>query len=329
MSKNFLTPAETANSFIGIGEYKAKMPFKKVLVSGFLAGAYIAFAAQLMTTVTHDMSGIFGTGFTSFIGGSVFGIALVLVLVAGSDLFTGNTLLSMGWLNGNLGTKQVLKNWSWVYLGNFIGALFLVWLIYTANMWSGHEGAVGAKAVALAYKKTHLSFGEAFVRGMACNWLVCLAVIMVASAKDTISKIVAAWFPVMAFISSGFEHCVANMFVIPAGITASLDPIVASAVASAHPTWDLTSLNTSAFVFGNLIPVTLGNIFSGAVLVGGIYWFLYVKEENREYSQLSINWKPIFAFFTTVSMNIYKNYRFTKFKIFKRIKLLKFKFSQL
>ena len=346
MSNNFLTPAETANSFIGIGEYKAKMPFKKVLVSGFLAGAYIAFAAQLLTTVTQDMSGIFGVGFTSFIGGSVFGIALVLVLVAGSDLFTGNTLLSMAWLNGNLKTKQVLKNWSWVYFGNFIGAMFLVWLIYSANMWSGHEGAVGAKAVALAYKKTHLAFGEAFVRGMACNWLVCLAVIMVASAKDTISKIVAAWFPVMAFIASGFEHCVANMFVIPAGITASHNPVVFSAVTSAHPAWDLSTLNTSAFIFNNLIPVTLGNIFSGAVLVGGIYWFLYVKEENREYRHLSIDWKPILNIvrtapakvytkfqsidwkptlnlFSTMPMKMYRNYRFTKLKMFKGFKLFK------
>jgi len=284
MSKNFLTPAETANSFIGIGEYKAKMPKNKVLVSAFLAGAYIAFAAQLLTTVTQDMSGIFGVGFTSFIGGSVFGIALVLVLVAGSDLFTGNTMLSMAWLNGNLGTKQVLRNWSWVYIGNFIGALFLVWLIYSADMWSGHGGAVGAKAVALAYKKTHLSFGEAFIRGMACNWLVCLAVILVASAQDTVSKIVAAWFPVMAFIASGFEHCVANMYIIPAGITASLDPTIASVVTSAHPTWDLATLNMSSFVFGNLIPVTLGNIFSGAVLVGGIY---YSKPICSEYSMTS------------------------------------------
>lgn len=333
MSKNFLTPSETANSFIGIGEYKAKMSIEKVLVSGFLAGAYIAFAAQLMTTVTHDMSGIFGVGFTSFIGGGVFGLALVLELVAGSDLFTGNTLLSMGWLNGNIGTKQVLKNWSWVYFGNFIGALFLVWLIYSANMWSGHEGAVGAKAVALAYKKTHLSFSEAFVRGMACNWLVCLAVIMVASAKDTMSKIAAAWFPVMAFIASGFEHCVANMFIIPAGITASLDPTVATLVASAHPTWDLTTLNTSSFIFNNLIPVTLGNIFSGAVLVGGIYWFLYVKEENKEYARLSIKWevvatkwKGITTFLSNAAMRMLKSYRFAKLKMFLGFKTVKSNF---
>ena len=323
MSKNFLTPAETANSFIGIGEYKAKMPKNKVLVSAFLAGAYIAFAAQLLTTVTQDMSGIFGVGFTSFIGGSVFGIALVLVLVAGSDLFTGNTMLSMAWLNGNLGTKQVLRNWSWVYIGNFIGALFLVWLIYSADMWSGHGGAVGAKAVALAYKKTHLSFGEAFIRGMACNWLVCLAVILVASAQDTISKIVAAWFPVMAFIASGFEHCVANMYIIPAGITASLDPTIASVVTSAHPTWDLATLNTSSFIFGNLIPVTLGNIFSGAVLVGGIYWFLYVKEENREYARLSINWKDISHLLADTSVVVSKNYRFAKVKTLHTFKILK------
>jgi formate/nitrite transporter len=287
VSQNFLTPAETAKAFIGIGEYKAKMPRNKVLVSGFLAGAYIAFAAQLMNMVTHDMVGIFGAGFTSFIGGSVFGIALVLVLVAGSDLFTGNTMLSMGWLNGNLSTKQVMNNWTWVYIGNFIGAIFLLWLMYNSNLWLGHGGEVGANAVALAYKKTHLTFWEAFIRGIGCNWLVCLAVVLVVSAKDTVSKIVGAWFPVMAFIASGFEHCVANMFIIPAGITASLDPTVAHAVMAHHPTWDLTTLNTSSFIFGNLIPVTLGNIFSGAILVGGVYWFLYVKEDNQEYSNLN------------------------------------------
>lgn len=309
MSQNFLTPAQTANAFVDIGKYKASMPRNKMLVSGFLAGAYIAFAAQLMNMVTHDMASTFGFGFTSFIGGSVFGIALVLVLVAGSDLFTGNTMLSMAWLNGDLKTKQVINNWIWVYLGNFIGAMFLLWMMYNSHLWGGHGGEVGANAVALAYKKTHLSFSEAFIRGIGCNWLVCLAVIMVASAKDTMGKIVAAWFPVMAFIASGFEHCVANMFIIPAGITASLDPTVASAVMAHHPTWDLATLNTSSFIFGNLIPVTLGNIFSGAVLVGGIYWFLYVKEENKEYQSISDMNRGLHAFILFIKNLLIKQYR--------------------
>ena len=319
MSQNFLTPSETANSFIGIGKYKASMPTSKVLVSGFLAGAYIAFAAQLMNTVTHDMPAIFGAGFTSFIGGSVFGIALVLVLVAGSDLFTGNTMLSMGWLNGNLNGKQVLKNWSWVYIGNFIGAMFLLWMMYNSNLWGGHGGEVGANAVALAYKKTHLTFSEAFIRGVGCNWLVCLAVIMVASAKDTMSKIAAAWFPVMAFIASGFEHCVANMFIIPAGITASLDPTVAHAVMAHHPSWDLSTLNTSSFIFGNLIPVTLGNIFSGAVLVGGVYWFLYIKEENKEYAHFNLNTTidTLHSYLSSITTLLMRQYKYLKILLFK------------
>jgi formate/nitrite transporter len=312
MAQNFLTPAETANAFIGIGEYKAKMPKSKILLSGFLAGAYIAFAAQLMNMVTHDMVAHFGAGFTSFIGGSVFGIALVLVLVAGSDLFTGNTLLSMGWLNGNLNTKQVLSNWTWVYIGNFIGAMFLLWMMYNSHLWGGHGGEVGANAVALAYKKTHLTFSEAFIRGVGCNWLVCLAVVMVVSAKDTISKIAAAWFPVMAFIASGFEHCVANMFIIPAGITASLDPTVASAVMAHHPTWDLSTLNMSSFVFGNLIPVTLGNIFSGAVLVGGIYWFLYVKEEHKEYAHINKTQGVLRSSLDVITNTLIRQYQYVK-----------------
>ncbi|MDM8564132.1 formate/nitrite transporter family protein [Candidatus Halobeggiatoa sp. HSG11] len=278
MAKNFLTPAETAQSFIVIGDYKTKMPVSKILVSSFLAGAYIAFAAQLMTTVTHDMAGYFGVGFSSFIGGSVFGIALVLVLVAGSDLFTGNTLLSMGWLNNNLTTGQVLNNWFLVYVGNFIGALFLLWMMFSSDIWSGHDGQIGAHAVAIAYKKTHLTFMEAFTRGIGCNWLVCLAVVIVAAGQDTVGKILGAWFPVMAFIASGFEHCVANMFIIPAGLVAKLDPKVAETVIANHPTWDLNSLNFYSFFVNNLVPVTLGNIFSGAVLVGGIYWYLYVKD---------------------------------------------------
>jgi formate/nitrite transporter len=317
MTQNFLTPAETANAFIAIGEYKAKMSKNKVLVSGFLAGAYIAFAAQLMNMVTHDMVAHFGAGFTSFIGGSVFGIALVLVLVAGSDLFTGNTMLSMAWLNGNLNTKEVLKNWTWVYIGNFIGATFLLWMMYNSHLWGGHGGEVGANAVALAYKKTHLSFSEAFIRGVGCNWLVCLAVVMVVSAKDIISKIAAAWFPVMAFIASGFEHCVANMFIIPAGITASLDPTVASAVMAHHPTWDLATLNTSSFIFGNLIPVTLGNIFSGAILVGGIYWFLYIKEENREYLNIIKLDKSLQMYIHNATEKLIKQYQYLKISLLK------------
>ena len=277
MAKNFLTPAETAQSFIGIGDYKTKMPVPKIIISSFLAGAYIALAAQVMTTVTHDMAGSFGVGFTSFIGGCVFGIALVLVLIAGSDLFTGNCLLSMGWLNGNLTSKQVLNNWGLVYAGNFIGCLFLVWMMYTSDIWDAHGSQIGAHAVAIAYKKTQLTFLEAFVRGMGCNWLVCLAVVIVAAGQDTMGKILGAWFPVMVFIASGFEHCVANMFIIPAGIIASLDPAIAKVVISLHPTWDISSLNVQAFLYNNLLPVTLGNIVSGAVLVGGVYWYLYVK----------------------------------------------------
>ncbi len=278
MSKNFLTPAETAKAFIAVGDYKTKMPVPKIIVSSFLAGAYIAFAAQLMTTVTHDMAPYFGMGFSSFIGGSVFGIALVLVLVAGSDLFTGNCLLSMGWLNNNLTTGQVLNNWGLVYVGNFIGGLFLVWMMYTSSIWDGHGGQIGAKAVAIAYGKTHLTFMEAFVRGIGCNWLVCLAVVIVAAGQDTTGKILGAWFPVMAFIASGFEHCIANMFIIPAGLVAKLNPDVVNVVMANHPTWDMNSLNMYSFLIGNLVPVTLGNIVSGAGLVGGIYWYLYVKE---------------------------------------------------
>ena len=224
------------------------------------------------------MSGYFGVGFSSFIGGSVFGIALVLVLVAGSDLFTGNCLLSMGWLNGDLKTSQVLNNWTLVYIGNFIGALFLLWMMYTSNIWEGHGGQIGAQAVAIAYKKTQLTFWEAFTRGMGCNWLVCLAVVIVAAGQDTMGKIAGAWFPVMAFIASGFEHCIANMFIIPAGLVAKMNPAISEVVMANHPTWDLNSLNMYSFLVNNLVPVTLGNIFSGAVLVGGIYWYLYVKD---------------------------------------------------
>lgn len=278
MAKNFLAPAETAQAFISIGDYKTKMPVPKIIVSSFLAGAYISFAAQLLTKVTHDMAPHFGVGFSSFIGGAVFGIALVLVLVAGSDLFTGNTLLSMGWLNGNLTSGQVLNNWVVVYLGNFLGGLFMVWMMWSTNIWEGNHGLIGAKAVALAYKKTHHTFMEAFARGIGCNWLVCLAVVIVAAGQDTAGKILGAWFPVMAFIASGFEHCIANMFIIPAGIVAKANPVVFEAVMKAHPNWDLDSLNLYSFFMKNLLPVTLGNIFSGAVLVGGIYWYLYVKD---------------------------------------------------
>lgn len=281
MEKLFLSPAETANALVEIGKAKVELPVHKMLIMGGLAGAYIAIAAELATMVTHDMSAYVGLGFASFVGGSVFSGGLMLVIIAGSELFTGNCLIPVSVLAGEARWGPMLKNWIFVYIGNLLGSLFLVALMTGTSLWEVNGGLVGCKAIAVAYNKVHLSFTGALCRGVGCNWLVCLAVMFAVSARTTEGKIWGIYFPIMAFVASGFEHSVANMYFIPAGIAAKANGLARAAFLNARPGADLSSLNWMTFTWRNLLPVTLGNIIGGALLVGTVYWYLYVREARR------------------------------------------------
>ena len=243
----------------------------KVFMLSLLAGAFIAFAAVFYTLVIHDST--LSSGMTRLIGGLVFCLGLVLVIVAGAELFTGNNLLVMACINKKITLKQLALNWTIVFIGNFIGSLGIVFLIYLSEHWLMNTGAVGAKAVLIANSKVNLSFTVAFSRGILCNALVCLAVWLCFACHSVTDKVLAILFPITAFVAMGFEHSVANMYFIPAGIVAKSDPIIMHSLGNT----DISQLNLMGLM-NNLLPVTLGNIVGGSFFVGLIYWFIYLKE---------------------------------------------------
>jgi formate/nitrite transporter len=287
-SMTFKVPADIAKAAIAAGCTKCNITWQKLLVLGFLAGAYIAFGALLSEIVAGGLSNgtitasdgsvwkiALPTGLVKFAAGAVFPVGLMLVVIAGSELFTGNCMFApISVLNGEASFKGLMKNWTVVYVGNFIGSIFVAYfLAYQCGFFDGMPWAGWAATV--ANTKCGLDFSTAFLRGIGCNWLVCLAVWLAISSEDVISKIFSCWFPIMAFVTIGFEHSVANMFFIPLGIFAASDPAIASNLAAANiPTANLSWYN---FFITNLIPVTLGNIVGAALFVAALYWYVYLK----------------------------------------------------
>jgi formate/nitrite transporter len=264
------TPQAVAQAVTrAVGVKKAHMPVVNMLILGALAGAYIGFGAALATVVTHDAAAKVGVGISQLLGGAAFSVGLMLVVIAGAELFTGNNLMIASVLGRQYGAGRMLGSWAVVYLANFLGALLLVLIMYQTGLWKMAAGAVGAKAVAIAQAKCSLGFGEAFFRAIGCNWLVCLAVWMALCAKEVAGKVLAIFFPIMAFVALGYEHCVANMYFIPMGL-------LLREVAAA-PGADVAALTWGNFLSANLLPVTLGNIVGGAIFVGSFYWWVYVR----------------------------------------------------
>jgi formate/nitrite transporter len=287
----FKVPAEIAKTAAASGCTKCNTTWQKLLILGFLAGAYIAFGALLSEIVAGGLSN--GTitaadgsiwrfaipaGLVKLAAGAVFPVGLMLVVIAGSELFTGNCLFAPISVLGKESTiKGLAANWTIVYIGNFVGSVFLAFfLAYKCGFFNAMPWAEWAVTVANA--KCNLDPLTAFLRGIGCNWLVCLAVWMAISADDVISKVFAIWFPIMAFVTIGFEHSVANMFFIPLGIFVANDPAIASSLASANiSTANLAgTAGWSNFLMANLIPVTLGNIVGAALFVACLYWYIYI-----------------------------------------------------
>jgi formate/nitrite transporter len=260
---------------VGVG--KTTSPWLSVLVLGILAGAYIGFGGLLSSTVTFDMPAHFGIGFTKFIGGAVFSTGLMLVVIAGAELFTGNNLMLTSTLAKEISFRTMLQRWILVYAANFIGSIILALLFYLSGLWKTGGNALGQTAVNIAYGKVSLGFWEAIIRGIGCNWLVCLAVWMALAARQTIGKIFAIFFPIMAFVAIGFEHCVANMYFIPTGIF-----LKSWAGIPAPAGIDATVLNWGSFAVRNLIPVTIGNVIGGGLFVGMSYWGAYLRPAKSQ-----------------------------------------------
>jgi formate/nitrite transporter len=217
-----------------------------------------------------------GFGLTKFMAGAVFSVGLMLVVIAGAELFTGDNLIVISALEKKVRWGELLKTWVAVYIGNLIGSVLIALLLYWSGLWSMNGNLVGAAALKIAGSKVGLTFVQGLVRGILCNWLVCLAVWMATSSKDVIGKLFAVFFPVMAFVASGFEHSIANMFFIPYGILLKSVPKVVEATGKTLA--DYAGLNWGTLWTKNLIPVTIGNIIGGAFFVGFIYWFVYLKK---------------------------------------------------
>ena len=253
-----LKPDESARVAVKVGEGKAKLPIYKMILLGILAGAFIALAGVAAT---------FGNVYVGKLAGAcIFPAGLAMVVVAGSELFTGNNLMSMALLDKKIGFGQLLKNWAFVFLGNLIGAVLVALLVVLSGVFDN----ISETVVATAQAKVGLGFGEAMLRGVLCNFLVCIAVWMAFSAETVSGKIMAVFFPIMLFVLCGFEHSVANMFYVPAGI---FENMLSGAEAGA--------LNFGGFFVYNLLPVTIGNIIGGALFVGGTYYLVYLKKQKK------------------------------------------------
>ena len=275
------TPAQMAARVEKEGIVKGNLDFLSMFTLSVLAGAFIAFGAVLYTYVIHDSS--LSMGLTKLLGGMVFCLGLILVIVAGAELFTGNNLIVMACVSRRITIQRLLRNWIIVFCGNFAGSLVVVWLVSKSGQWTSSEAAVGVKALMIANGKVNLTFVEALSRGILCNILVCLAVWLCFSCRSVTDKVLAVIFPITAFVALGFEHSVANMYFIPAGLLLKQNPQILSAaerILGQAP--ELSRLTVYGFLVRNLLPVTIGNIIGGGLLVGIIYWFVYLRRAAAE-----------------------------------------------
>jgi formate transporter len=254
------SPPQIAQLVKQAGANKARMPVMQTLVLGILAGAFIAFGAMFYTLVVTGST--LGFGPTRLLGGVAFSLGLILVVVAGAELFTGNNLIVMAWADGLIGGGEVLRNWALVYGANLAGAVASAVIVHLSGMTALDGGAVGRTAIAIARAKVELAPDAAFFRGLLCNALVCLAVWLCVAARGVADKILAILFPIAAFVGLGFEHSVANMYLIPLAWLAGAEGVTLSGFAT------------------NLAAVTAGNIVGGAGLVALTYWFCYPRPRS-------------------------------------------------
>lgn len=276
MEKRPLKPAEITDYIIKIAEDKTSGSFMKLLILSILAGAFIAFAAEGSNMAAFNLFAEPTTyGLGKVLAGAIFGTGLMLVVLAGGELFTGNTLILAAVCEKKIKVNKMLRNWSIVYIGNLLGSLLIAYMMANSGLFSSGADMLGAVTLKIAVYKVNLTFTQGLFLGIMCNWLVCLAVWLSYGAESMTGKIFAIFFPIWLFITSGFEHSVANMYYIPAGIMAKANP---SFVELSHLSQEaINSLTWSSFFIQNLIPVTIGNIIGGGLFVGMSYWYTYKK----------------------------------------------------
>lgn len=268
---DMLPPPEMATAAMNVGIKKVQMDVLSTLLLSILAGAFIGFGACFCTAVSTEAGKLLPYGLARAAGGVAFCLGLILCVVAGAELFTGNNLIVMAVASRRVGLRWLIRNWVLVYIGNFVGAAGLAWLVWQSGAASFASGHLGEAAIAAAKSRCEQTFYEAMLRGVLCNVLVCLAVWMCYSARSTTDKILAILGPITAFVTCGFEHCVANMYFGPMGLFIKGSNGLPSPECMTWPN----------FLWNNLLPVTIGNIFGGAVMVGMVFWVIYCRRTPR------------------------------------------------
>lgn len=264
MEKRFLTPKEIANTMINVGVGKANLKTSAMVYLGILAGMYIGFGGMANTIISQTLGNI-DPGLAKFAGAAVFPVGLMLVVIAGAELFTGNNLMVLAFMNKKITLSQMLTNWGIVWISNLIGSIFLVLIVFYGDVLGGDAAT---KAMAIAESKASLDIVSMILRGILCNIIVVLAVWMATASQDIVSKIFACWFPIMLFVLCGFEHSVANMFFIPMGMI-------------------LGAKVTMAALIKNLVFVTIGNVIGGGIIIPFLYQNSYLKEKSQVVKQES------------------------------------------
>ena len=280
MDKHFNTPSEIIEGNINGAVTKANLPLGKMILLGIMAGAFIALGGATSSTAVHSISDV---GLARTLAGAIFPVGLMMIVFVGGELFTGNCLITMAVLDKKVKLSQMLRNLVVVYFSNLVGALIVdLLIVYSGNL-DYTNGLLGAYTIKVAIAKANIDPVKGVVSGILCNVLVCMAILMAGAAKDIAGKVWAIFFPIWAFVVGGFEHCVANMFYIPAGILAANNPVY---VAKAEEVYGITAAQCENLTvlqsLHNFIPVTIGNIIGGAVFVGVMYFLIYKKDCNKK-----------------------------------------------
>lgn len=279
-----LIPAEMAAKAETVGVKKATGDALQLFALAILAGAFIGLGAIFCTTVLAGLGGGANPvpyGIQRLLGGLVFCLGLILVIVGGAELFTGNNLIIMAWANKKITTAQLLRNWGIVYAGNFVGSIATAAVVFFSKQWEFGGSAVGQTMLNIANSKCNLEFIPAIALGMMCNAMVCMAVWLTFSGRTVSDKILAIIFPIAGFVAAGFEHSIANMYFIPIGLFVKAGANADFWSKIGKTASDFGALTWGNFLIKNLLPVTIGNIIGGAVMVGAVYWFIYLRKQKK------------------------------------------------
>jgi formate/nitrite transporter len=278
-----IMPASMAVRAEQSGVKRASTDPLTILVLSVLAGAFISFGAIFATTVTAGTGLSFGV--SRLLTGLVFSAGLIMVIIAGAELFTGNNIIVMAWASGKVKTRELLLNWVLSFAGNFAGAILTAALMFYTTQYTFGDGAVGLVALNTANTKATLAFIPALTLGIMCNVLVCLAVWMCFSARTNIDRVVTAVPPIAAFAAAGFEHCIANIYFIPMGLFIKAGAPDSFWTAIGKSASEFSGLTWSNFLLGNLLPVTIGNIIGGSIMIAAVYWFVYLRKSSSKIIQ--------------------------------------------